>query len=58
MQERTPKLLRLPLLTVVLLGVATACGGGAGPPANPPKIAPVRPTVEKAPPVASAAPKK
>jgi hypothetical protein len=51
-------LLRLLLLGVPLLGFATACGGGAEPPANPPKIAPVHPTVEKAPPVASAQPKK
>ena len=46
------------LLQLLTLGLATvACGGAAEPPARPPKIEAVRPTVEKAPPP-SAKPKR
>ncbi|HYQ18820.1 MAG TPA: hypothetical protein VEQ58_23755 [Polyangiaceae bacterium] len=41
---------------VALLLSLSACGGGAPPPAHPPKIEPVRPTVEKTPPPAPAKP--
>jgi hypothetical protein len=42
------------LLPILLVG---ACGGPPEPPANPPKIEAVRPTVEKAPPAPSATPR-
>src|SRR4051794_22551706 len=43
------------LLLPLLLG--WACGGPAEPPANPPKIEPVHPTVEKPPPASSSNPR-
>lgn len=36
--------------TLVFGLAAGACGGGAEPPAHPPKVEAVRPTVEQAPP--------
>jgi hypothetical protein len=39
----------LPAL-LVLVALASGCGGGSAPPEHPPPVKPVRPTVEKGPP--------
>jgi len=48
--------LRRSVKLALALSLITACGGGAPPPAHPPKIEPVRPTVEKTPPPAQPKP--
>jgi hypothetical protein len=43
-------------ILALLLPVVLACGGPSEPPANPPKIEAVRPTVEKPPPTTAPPP--